>query len=308
MCDRRLQAWERHLAGEDSRNPTRFLLYIDILGFKEMTLTEPRKVTRIYSILDRLNVFDHPNFKTIVFSDTILTYNPTEVHTHEEREYLVWYLTEFAEDLHHRLIGQDVWFRAVLVAGDFNHYRLNNIECFFGASLITAYLAEKKLPLIGLAMHRSCQPYNRYFQVEPFTNDYAFVCLARQLREFSKVAGQNIPFQDSVIEDLVPAMPEAVRFLRDLHTLMRSHEEPAVRAKALATWDFYSRCYPQIVAALVQADFSLDALAPPGTWSDGEAVLEANIKYYKRIGAGTELSRRITDSGQQLRARRKAIF
>ena len=296
------------MAGEDPRNPTRFLLYIDILGFKDMTLTEPRKVARIYSILDRFNVFKHPNFKTIVFSDTILTYNPIEVHTDPDREYMVWYLTEFAEDIHHRLVGQDVWFRAVSVAGDFNHYRLNNVECFFSASLITAYLAEKKLPLIGLAMHRSCQPYNRYFQIEPFTSDYAFVCLARQLREYQKVVGDELPFVDSVIDDFVPAMPEAVRFLRDLYTLMRTHEEPAVRAKALATWDFYSRCYPKIIAALLQADFSLDALAPPGTWSDAEAMLETNIKFYKRIGSGTDLSKSITGSGQQLRKRRKAIF
>jgi len=91
--------------GKVSQNPTRFLLYIDILGFKEMTLRDRRKVARIYAILDQLNAHKHPNFQTIVFSDTILTYNPEEVHNDADREYLVWYLTEFAEDLHHRLIG-----------------------------------------------------------------------------------------------------------------------------------------------------------------------------------------------------------
>lgn len=174
--------------------------------------------------------------------------------------------------------------------------------------MITAYLAEKKLPLIGLAMHRSCQPYNRCFHIEPFTGDYAFVCLARQFREYQKVAGDDLPFEDSIINDFVPTMPEAVRFLRDLHTLMRTHEEPAVRAKALATWDFYSRCYPKIVAALLKADFSLESLAPPGTWTEAEDTLETNIKYYRRIGSGTELSKSVTGSGQELRRRRKAIF
>lgn len=48
------------------------MLYIDILGFREMTLSEPRKVARVYAILDKLNVHQHPNFETIVFSDTIL--------------------------------------------------------------------------------------------------------------------------------------------------------------------------------------------------------------------------------------------
>ena len=55
------------------------------------------------------------------------------------RSYYVWYLIEFAEDLQHRLTGQDVYFRAVLTTGDFSHYPLENIECFFGEALIRAY-------------------------------------------------------------------------------------------------------------------------------------------------------------------------
>ena len=74
----------------------RFLLYIDILGFSEMTNNEPRKVARVYSILDELNVHRHNSFKTIVFSDTVLVYNPDLAETDEERQYLVWYLIEFA--------------------------------------------------------------------------------------------------------------------------------------------------------------------------------------------------------------------
>lgn len=90
----------------------RFLLYIDILGFSEMTNNEPRKVARVYSILDELNVHRHNSFKTIVFSDTVLVYNPDLAETDDERQYLVWYLIEFVEDLHHRLTGQDIFFRA----------------------------------------------------------------------------------------------------------------------------------------------------------------------------------------------------
>jgi len=63
----------------------RFLLYIDILGFTDMTNNEPRKVARVYSILDELNVHKHNSFKTIVFSDTILVYNPDLAKTDRER-------------------------------------------------------------------------------------------------------------------------------------------------------------------------------------------------------------------------------
>lgn len=59
------------------KDPTaeKFLLYIDILGFTEMAIKEPRKVERIFATIDSLNVHQHGAFKTIVFSDTILVYN-----------------------------------------------------------------------------------------------------------------------------------------------------------------------------------------------------------------------------------------
>lgn len=53
----------------------RILLYIDILGFSDMTRKDPRKVARVYAILNRLNSHQHDSFKTIVFSDTVLVYN-----------------------------------------------------------------------------------------------------------------------------------------------------------------------------------------------------------------------------------------
>lgn len=282
-------------------NPTRFLLYIDILGFKEMTLKDRRKVARIYAILDRLNVHDHPNFKTIVFSDTILTYNPEEVHNDEDRRYLVWYLTEFAEDLHHRLIGQDVWFRAVLIAGEFNHYLLNNIQCFFGEALIEAYLSERGLPMIGLAMHNSCLPYNQYFRVDQFNREFSFVHLARQLEQVNSFT-DKFPSPQWEIADQSPDFPEAAWFVADLHRLMHEHSDPHVRAKALATWDFYQRRYPKVMTALLESGFDLNSIGPEGVWAERQRTLQTNISFYKRIGSGTHLSTSLT------KRKRKAEF
>lgn len=273
-----------------SSGPSRFLLYIDILGFKEMTLSQPRKVARLYSILNTLNVHQHPNFKTIVFSDTVLVYNPDEVHNDDDRKYLVWYLTEFAEDLHSRLTGQDIWFRAVLLAGDFNHYRLENVECFYGEALITAYLAEKQLPVIGLVMHKNCLEFNRYFQTAEFSKDYHFIYLSRQLDHLHEWAQEKYPVPMWEISDQAPDLPEQVRFLSDLYQLMRRAPDPAVRAKALTTWDFYNRRYPAMLSALMAKEFDLSAVGPVGAWKNEAAVLEQNIKYFKRIGSGTPLS------------------
>jgi hypothetical protein len=270
--------------------PTRFLLYIDILGFSDMTKNDPRKVARTYAILNKLNVHKDRSFKTIVFSDTVLVYNPQEARNDDERKFYVWYLTEFAEDLYSKLVGQDIWFRAILISGDFHHYLLENLECFYGMALIDAYLVEKRLPMTGLALHSSCLPYSQYFRFESFTDLFSFIYLSRPLEQLHQASGDHYPVTYSVVADHAPNLPEGVRYLSDVYRLMRSHPDPEVRAKALTTWDFHARRYPGMVAALVANDFGLDALAPPGTWAQGQQALEANIKYYKRAGAGTEMS------------------
>lgn len=271
-------------------SPTRFLLYIDILGFKDMTLNDPRKVARVYSILDKLNVHDHPNFKTIVFSDTILTYNPEHVETQKDREYIVWYMTEFAEDLYSRLIGQDIYFRAILVGGDFHHFQLENVQCFFGGALIRAYLAEQGMPFFGLVMHKDCVPYNRYFRLEDFNEEFSFVYLSRPIEQLKSLGAKTYPVSHWEVAEMAPNMPESVRFLQDTYALMRSSKAPEIRSKALTVWDFYSRRYPNIVSALVASDFSVDALGPRGVWRDEQAALDESIRYYKRIGSGSDLS------------------
>lgn len=273
-----------------AESPTRFLLYIDILGFKDMTLNDPRKVARVYAILDKLNVHDHPNFKTIVFSDTILTYNPEFVESKEDREYIVWYLTEFAEDLYSRLVGQDIYFRAILVGGDFHHFQLDNVQCFFGGALIRAYLAEQGMPFFGLVMHKDCVAYNRFFRLEEFNDEFSFVYLSRPMEQLHSLGAKSYPVSFREVDDMAPNMPESARFLQDTYTLMRSRREPHIRAKALTVWDFYSRRYPEIVSALITSNFSVDALGPIGAWKSEKAALEENIKYYKRIGSGTEMS------------------
>jgi hypothetical protein len=270
--------------------PGRFLLYLDILGFSDMTRKDGRKVARTYAILDKLNAHRDSAFKTIVFSDTILIYNPREATSDPEREDYVWYLTEAAEHLYSMLVGQDIWFRAILIAGEFHHYHLNHVECFYGNALIDAHLAEKRLPMTGMVVHDSCLPYFRFFRHERFTEEHSFVYLSRPLEQLHELSGDQYPVEDSIVGDLSPNLPEGVRYLFDLHTLMRTNPEPAVRAKALTTWDFYARRYPGMVAALTASQFGLDALAPAGTWAAEAETLASSIRSLKRAGAGTAMS------------------
>ncbi len=279
----------------------RFLLYIDILGFAEMTKRQPRKVARLYAILDSLNVHRHETFKTIVFSDTVLVYNPKVVTTDKDRNYLVWYLIEFAEDLHHRLTGQDIYFRAVVTTGNFSHYALKNIECFVGEALVSAYLHEKQIPSIGLFIDNECNKYNEYFRVARFDNECHFVYLNRSLETLEQSTGGEYPFTDrgSGIEDGTPYTPWQVRFLKDVYENMRTHRSPSVRTKFLTAWDFYSKRYPGMTRELVNKAFSLTALGPAGAWRSEAKAMEKDIKSNKRMGSGTQLSLQVSGTARR---------
>ncbi len=280
----------------------RFLLYIDILGFSEMTQNDPRKVARVYSILDKLNAHQHYAFKTIVFSDTILVYNPTVVVSQEDKEYLVWYLIEFVEDLQHRLVGQDVYFRAVITKGSFQHYPLKNIECFYGSALIEAYSVEKKIPSIGLFINNDCLLFNRYFPVEKYDDRLSFVYLSRSFEHLEMYTGGVYPFKDPYIADQAPYAPWDIRILQDIYVGMRNHKAPSVRVKYLAAWDLYLKRYQNLVNFLVQNQFSLEKLGGKKAWEEEHKRMEAEIRYFKRIGSGTKLSQGIVSS---FRAKRR---
>lgn len=265
-------------SGTDSTEGDRYLLYIDILGFSEMTAREPRKVARLYATLDSLNAHTHKSFRTIVFSDTILVYNPVLAQTDEDRNYLVWYLIEFAEDLHHRLTAQDIYFRAVITTGTFSHYNLKNIECFFGEALVDAYLHEKQIPSIGLFIKNDCNQHNRYFRVAPFDDDYQFVYLNRSLETLHEMSGDVFPFTDPGSQDQAPYTPWQIRFLEDLHINMRTHRDPKVRTKFLTAWDFYAKRYPGMTHALVAGNFTTTALGGPHAWLSETERMLADIK------------------------------
>ncbi|MEW7857257.1 hypothetical protein AB2M95_15220 [Pseudomonas chlororaphis] len=275
----------------------RFLLYIDILGFSEMVRKERRKVVRVYKILDTLNVHGRSDFKVIVFSDTILVYNNIPATSDQDRAHCVQTLVEFASDLHNRLVGQDIFFRAVLVKGDFEHYKLKNVECFFGGALINAYHAEKEIPSLGLFISDECKAFGLRHPTAPFSQGLSFVFLCEGLQTLSTLAAGVWPINlgGNPAEAFALSTPWDVRFLKDIYVQMREHSSPAVRTKFLTAWDFYQRKYDAAMNILVREDFSVSALAT-SNWEQASKAMETNIKHLKRIGSGTNLSKAVQNS------------
>lgn len=138
----------------------RFFLYLDILGFTHpVKQGNGRVISDLYEVIASLNANNHDAFKVVVFSDTVVVYNVNGGDTSEDASYLIMFLCEFAQDLLHRLTNRDIYFRAVITYGDFTHYELNGIPCFFGNALIEAYNSEKELKAIGLFIHKKISQY-----------------------------------------------------------------------------------------------------------------------------------------------------
>ena len=190
--------------------------------------------------------------------------------------------------------------------GEFNHYKLKNINCFYGKSLIDAYQTEKSLPMMGLVIHNECIGYNKTLKSAKFNNDYHFVYLISSLEELHMLSNDRYPLRERNAWAESPATPEGVRYLLDIFKLMRDHSDPSVRTKALTTWDFYAQRYPNMMAALCQNNFSLDALAPSGIWESEERELKRKISYFKHAGGGTLMSLEIQNRERKTSASKRS--
>ena len=266
----------------------KYLLYIDILGFSKLVGEGRSKVEMIYGILNSLNVHLHGDFTTIVFSDTVLIYNKKDPVSESEHQYLIMYLIEFAEDLHHRLIGQDIYFRAILRRGEFIHYELEHLDAFFGHALIESYLSEKEIPSLGLFIDDECNKYNRFMKTRRFGKDLSFVFLCRNVVSMVKQYGKCLPLNNDVaymlrVADELPYLAWDLKFLEDVYRNMRSQENPLVRLKYLTAWDFYDQEAREVLQYIIASDFSIDALCPTFDFSDKKKLLLQSIEHNSKI-------------------------
>jgi hypothetical protein len=253
------------------------ILYLDILGFSQLVATDPARVDLIYKIIDTLNVHRHNVFETIVFSDTILVYNKHDPVSADDHSYLVMYSIEFAKDLLYRLIGKEIYFRGSLSFGPFRHYKLKNIDCFYGPALIEAYIGEKEILAVGLFVHRSASKHNDIFPVAKFSSNYSFVYLNQSLdylfRSFGQYSDGGFPIEDAYLfedMDMPWLVAKDIVMLKDIHSKMTEHPDPKVRAKFLATWQMYRQRYPDFLQALEANKFSFDTVCPGYDWSEAE--------------------------------------
>ncbi len=259
----------------------RYLLYIDILDFSRLVTDDPARVSEIFRAIDNLNVHRHDFFETIVFSDTVLVYNPEPPHSDDDRKYIAMYLCEFAQDLQLRLVGERTHFRGVIVHGGFEHYYLNHIQCFYGPALIEAYKSIDRLPFTGLLISKPCDVCENVFPTEYYstvdTEEFRFVYLNQCLEALQRYTGGVLPLDPFVLEetDDLWLIRVELAHLRDTYRNMTKHENPHVRAKHLATWQMYRLRYRDLLDQFEEAGFKPDVICPSYDWSQMWATYDA---------------------------------
>ena len=216
----------------------RLFLYIDILGFSELT-EDVANVEQVYSNIAGLNVFSHaPYFKCIVFSDTVLVYSIQDWADCTDRNGAIMWMCEFAQDLFYRLIGKDIHFRALLTTGDFEHKNLTNISAFYGQALVKTYNREKNIICMGLFIDKQIDEYSKIFKTTPYDKNCNFVHIMQTLGRISFNEAEY-PFNPDIILDEGIENLHAYDFvyLRNIYRHMTdTNLDPRIRAKYLGTW------------------------------------------------------------------------
>ncbi|MDO8805242.1 MAG: hypothetical protein Q7R35_12505 [Elusimicrobiota bacterium] len=250
---------------------SKYFLYIDILGFKDLVPLGQKRVHELYQLINALNVHDHYAFSVLVFSDTILVYNKTDPINDHDHSCIVMYAIEFVKDLLYRLIGKDIFFRATLRYDEFNHFKLSNLNAFYGPALIEAHRDEKINTGTGLLLHKTVWARNDIFKTVYFSDEYCFVFLNQTLDTVLGQYGPNVPFSvsgtDFENQDFPLDIAKDVIFLKSIYQNMLEHPDPQVRTKFLTTWQMYRTRFGAILDALEKSSFNPKVLVPSLDWS-----------------------------------------
>jgi hypothetical protein len=237
---------------------------------------DKEKIRDIYRVINSLGVFgEAPYFKCIVFSDTILVYsNVTEGK--REASQLIMFMCEFAQDLFHKLISRDMHFRAILTYGDFEHDEMENIEAFYGPTLVRTYRQESQIHCMGLFIDNALIPDCDIFHTTQYSKDLSYVHLMQTLEHLS-VDAYLYPLHGEYIAATNMQYFNApwLVYLRNISKHMNDANLPAsVRSKYVNTWQMIRSRHFNLLNVLERYSFDFNEVCKLD-WTD--AISRAEI-------------------------------
>lgn len=248
----------------------RYLLYIDILGFSNLVKEDVAKVKKLFEIIDGLNSHRHGDFKTIVFSDTILIFNKTEPDTKHDHEYFVMYACEFIQDLMFKTLNMDIQFRAILTYDEFYYHDFENLEAYYGLALVRAYYKEKEINAMGLFIDKRINHYNTIFQTSEFDKDLNFVFLLQTIEHLHQFGEFELPIDAGYVSagyDFFGLSYE-VRILEILYDNIKKQVDSKIRGKYLETYFQYRKRYKWLLTLFEENKFDYQIISPDADWTN----------------------------------------
>lgn len=233
---------------------TTSFLYIDILGFRELTLNKSEKIPLIFSTIDKLKVHKHFAFKAVMFSDTILIFNEDFGRS---SDYYYTYLIEFTQQLFYDLSAINIYFRGIITTGDFCYNKLKNIESYYGQALIDCYDDEKGIIAIGLFVESANSKNIIVFDKAKYDDKFFFIILCQSLSNLYNHTSGILPIDLDILmeSDDYHRIDEDLRFLREIEYLKNNHNSESVRKKYENTYVQYKLYMPEFFLQFEEKGF-----------------------------------------------------
>lgn len=259
-------------------------LYIDILGFSKLVMTNQKKVNNIFSVLDQFRAHRHFALHTIVFSDTILVFNNDESRS---TDYYCTYLVEYAQELFYKLSLINVYFKAILTYGDFKFTQMTNIDAYYGEALIDAYCSEKKIEGFGLFVDKKISSEIIVFDKVYFDEKYDFVFLCQSFVNLYSATKGNLPTETSLLieTDDCYRIDEDLRFFREIEYIIKFHPLEKTRVKYQKVYNIYKANFPSFFETFEEQGFLPFTINPDYTGSLNPFIITAEQEN-SRVGKG----------------------
>lgn len=258
------------------------LLYIDILGFREMVKDHSTKIQQIFDAINGLSVHDHYAFQTIVFSDTILVFNKDN---DRQGHYYVTYLIEFAQQLFYRLLSIGVYFRGLITYGEFEFRELNNIQAYWGDALLETYGDEDKLKGFGLFVKRDLSDDIIILDKTPVGEKYNFVFLCQSFIDLYQRVNGMLPVDINLLTetDEFDKIDEDLAFFREISFIKENHPSEKIREKYQIVYNWYKEKTPEFFETFEQQGFLPFVLNPgfTGSINPFETIAKQELTIYK---------------------------
>ncbi|HEV7381186.1 MAG TPA: hypothetical protein VGN64_15420 [Dyadobacter sp.] len=245
----------------------KFLLYIDILGFRNLVKDNKDKIVELFDRIEKLPVFTDRDIRTIVFSDTILCYLKQTPNSKDDVETMLMYLCEACQALFYHCVQLDIVYRAILTYGEFEFKEQKYFNSYFGKALIFAHDKEKDIKSIGLFVDKRVTDKYNIFRTIPYSDEFDFVYPNSDFNVFQYAELSNFPVDWDRLEGEV-MLDLDVKFLKYVKHNIDSLSDTYIRQKYESVYNLYKKKFAPLIIFLEQNNFDHKAICPELDWEE----------------------------------------